>query len=392
MHFSRTALAGLLSMGLVLSPSHTHPAHAQSSVESAHSIDSLSSEVTNIDQHSSVLDPIALGPLAPVLFAENVFAAWGPLLQLLKIPIVEPEATHPPATAAPAQMRELRHIQDNVWQIEVYSPSMDRVITNDIILPPGGLENTQPRPTYYLLGGAGGGEDALWWDGGGASEFFRDKHVNVVSPRGAYGSMMSDWAQPHDTHGKYKWATYLTKELPQLIDSEFHGNGTDGIAGVSNSGGPALELATYDPRFKVAGSISGCPSTTGVVAQGFAWVSAAFYGTDPTRSFGPPWDPAWARHSPVLNLDQQKGRKTFVIVSRGGPADFDVDIEDSPLPALGLNERLDYWCSSYYAKQATAAGVDLDYYVLPEGRHTWGLFRRELAISWATVGPALGVE
>lgn len=385
MNFFRSALAGILSVGFILSPTHAQPAHAQA-------LDTMSSDIANIDQHSSAFDPIALGPLAPLLFADNIFAAWGQVLQQLRIPVLAPEATHPPATTAPAQLRELRHIHDNVWELKAYSPAMDRVITNDIILPPGGLENTQLRPTYYLLGGAGGGEDALWWDGGGASEFFRDKHVNVVSPRGAYGSMMSDWAQPHDTHGKYKWATYLTKELPQLIDAEFHGNGRDGIAGVSNSGGPALELATFDSRFKVAGSFSGCPSTTGVLAQSFAWASAAFYGTDPARSFGAPWDPAWAQHSPVLNLDQQRGRKTFVIVSRGGPADFDVDIEDSPLPALGLNERLDYWCSSYYSKQATAAGVDLDYYELPAGRHTWGLFRRELAISWATVGPALGVE
>lgn len=372
-------------MGLVFSTAHAQPAHAQA-------VDTLSSDVANFDQYATVLDPIATGPLAPLLFSENIFAAWGQLLQQFGSPVVDPEATHPPADAPPAQLRELKHIQDNVWKLKVYSPAMDRIITNDIILPPGGIENTQPRPTYYLLGGAGGGDDALWWDGGGASEFFRDKHVNVVSPRGAYGSMMSDWAQPHDTHGKYKWATYLTKELPQLIDAEFHGNGRDGIAGVSNSGGPALELATFDPRFKVAGSISGCPSTTGVLAQAFAWASAAFYGTDPARSFGPPWDPAWAQHSPILNLDQQRGRKTFVIVSRGGPADFDVDMEDSPLPALGLNERLDYWCSSFYAKTATKAGVDLDYYELPAGRHTWALFRRELAISWATVGPALGVE
>lgn len=385
MHFSRSALAGLLSVGLIFSPPHVQPAQAQAP-------HAMSSALANSDQYASAFDPIALGPLAPVLFSENVFAAWGHVLQQLKLPVVPPEATRPPATTAPAQLRELRHIQDNVWELKAYSPAMDRVITNDIILPAGGVENTQPRPTYYLLGGAGGGAEATWWDGGGASEFFRDKHVNVVSPRGAYGSMMSDWAQPHDTHGRYKWATYLTKELPQLIDAEFHGNGRDGIAGLSNSGGPALELATFDQRFKVAGSYSGCPSTTGVLAQGFAWVSAAYYGTDPARSFGAPWDPAWAQHSPVLNLDQQKGRKTFVIVSRGAPADFDVDIEDSPLPALGLNERLDYWCSAHYAKQATAAGVDLDYYELPAGRHTWGLFRRELAISWATVGPVLGVD
>ncbi|WP_230307964.1 alpha/beta hydrolase-fold protein [Corynebacterium guaraldiae] len=279
MKFFRSALAGILSAGLILSPALAQTAHAQA-------LDTMSSDAANIDQHSSALDPIALGPLAPLLFADNIFAAWAQVLQQLKVPVLAPDATRPPATAAPAQLRGLRHVQDNVWELKAYSPAMDRVITNDIILPPGGLENTQPRPSYYLLGGAGGGEDALWWDGGGASEFFRDKHVNVISPRGAYGSMMSDWAQPHDTHGKHKWATYLTKELPQLIDAEFHGNGRDGIAGLSNSGGPALELATFDPRFKVSGSFSGCPSTTGVLAQSFAWASAAFYGTDPARSFG----------------------------------------------------------------------------------------------------------
>ena len=197
MKFFRSALAGILSAGLILSPALAQTAHAQA-------LDTMSSDAANIDQHSSALDPIALGPLAPLLFADNIFAAWAQVLQQLKVPVLAPDATRPPATAAPAQLRGLRHVQDNVWELKAYSPAMDRVITNDIILPPGGLENTQPRPSYYLLGGAGGGEDALWWDGGGASEFFRDKHVNVISPRGAYGSMMSDWAQPHDTHGKYK--------------------------------------------------------------------------------------------------------------------------------------------------------------------------------------------
>ncbi|MDK7111347.1 hypothetical protein QP395_11235, partial [Corynebacterium amycolatum] len=74
----------------------------------------------------------------------------------MRIPVLAPEATRPPATTAPAQLRGLRHIHDNVWELKTYSPAMDRVITNDIILPPGGLENTRLRPTYYLLGGAGG--------------------------------------------------------------------------------------------------------------------------------------------------------------------------------------------------------------------------------------------
>lgn len=347
---------------------------------------------SNIDSHFTVLEPYATGPAAPMLFGDYAFAGVADILSKIGAPGLFPKATVPPAEAAPAQFRELRHIKDNVWELHAYSPSMDRVIVNDIILPPGGLENTAPRPTFYLLGGAGGGADQLWWDGGGASEFFKDKQINVVTPRGAFGSMMADWNEPHDTHGNYKWSTYLTKELPQLIDAQFHGTGRDAIAGVSNSGGPSLEMSTYDPRFVVAGSYSGCPSSTGVVGQAFAWVSVAWFGADPSHMWGPPWDPTWARHSPVLNLDSFRDKKLFVMASRGVPADFDIDIEDSPLQALGVNEQLDHWCTSYFVKQAQKKGLDVKFYDLPEGRHTWALFRRELIMSWETIGPALGVE
>ena len=97
--------------------------------------------------------------------------------------------TFPDPDAPPAEFVSLEHVRDNLWELTVYSPSMQRNITNDLVLPEGGTDNTAPRPTFYLLGGGG------WTGAGGAPDFFRDKLINVVTPRGAIGSQQADWAQ-----------------------------------------------------------------------------------------------------------------------------------------------------------------------------------------------------
>ncbi|UIZ93330.1 hypothetical protein JZY91_04625 [Corynebacterium sp. CNCTC7651] len=302
------------------------------------------------------------------------------------------DKTFPAADAAPAQFRSLTHIQDNVWSLTVYSPSMDKEIVNDIILPPGGPDNTQPRPTYYLLGGAGGGEKTPWWKDGGAAEFFAGKQVNVVTPKGSKGNHQADWMEEDPKLGTNKWTTYITKELPPLIDDMFHGTGKDAIAGLSMSGGPALRMAMLDDRFIAAGTYSSCPSTTGLVGQAFASSGTRFYKGDPKRMWGEPWNPAWAAHSAVLNVEGLKGKKVFLTASRGVPSDTDVEVEDSPKALLVPDEQLAYTCTLHFLSEARAAGVDVEFYEFEEGTHTYGLFRRELVASWETLGAALGVE
>lgn len=72
--------------------------------------------------------------------------------------------------------------------LEVYSPSMNKIVVNRIIRANG------PAPTLYLLAGIGGGEDGIsWWDNTGVRAFFADKHVNVVMPIGGRFSMYTDW-------------------------------------------------------------------------------------------------------------------------------------------------------------------------------------------------------
>ena len=149
------------------------------------------------------------GVLGNLLFGRYLFGGSSVAAEALGSSTVV-DRTFPDPDAPPAQFRKLEHLHDNMWVLTVYSPSMGREIENELILPAGGPDNTAPRPTYYLLGGAGGGEKTPWWKDGDASEFFADKHINVVTPRGSVGSQQADWADKDPSYGVYKWTTYLT--------------------------------------------------------------------------------------------------------------------------------------------------------------------------------------
>ncbi|MGX0630706.1 diacylglycerol O-acyltransferase / trehalose O-mycolyltransferase / mycolyltransferase Ag85 [Corynebacterium afermentans] len=338
-----------------------------------------------------LLGAMMSGMLGHLFFGRFVFEGSSRAAESLGSSTVV-DRTFPSPDAPPAQFRSLEHLQDNVWLLTVYSPSMGREIENELILPAGGPENTAPRPTFYLLGGAGGGVETPWWKDGGASEFFVDKHINVVTPRGSVGSQQADWAEEDAKLGVYKWTTYLTKELPPLIDEHFHGTGRDAIAGLSMSGGPALHIAAMEDRYVAAGTYSSCPSTTGLVGQAFAYGTVRVNKGDPANMWGRVWDRAWAEHSAVRNIDDLKDKTLFLTASRGLPSKWDVEVTDSPEPLLMPDEQLAYTCTLHFLSEARRKGLNPDWYEFEEGTHNYGLFRRELVASWATLGPALGVS
>ncbi|WIM68714.1 alpha/beta hydrolase-fold protein [Corynebacterium breve] len=378
------ALASALSLSVLVAPD----ALAQSSA-SGQPLGQSDASSAGVEASSLSSASLMEGPLGDLAFGTHVFGGSSGSSQALGSSTVDIADTFPDPNAPAAEFVSLVHERDNLWTLTVYSPSMQREITNDLVLPEGGPDNTTPRPTYYLLGGAGGGG---WTGAGGAPDFFKDKLINVVTPRGAVGSQQADWAHEDPEMGIYKWSTYLAKELPQLIDEMFYGNGTDGIGGMSMSGGPALHIATMDDRFKVAGTYSSCQSTTGVLGQPFASSTVRFYGGDPANMWGASSDPAWAEHSPMLNLEDMRGIKLFAAASRGVPTETDEEVKDSPMPALVVDEQFAYACSRAFVDNARDAGLDIDWYEFDEGTHNWGLFRRQLPETWKTIGPALGVE
>ena len=108
-------------------------------------------------------------------------------------------------------------------RITVHSEAMDRDIPLEVILP---ADTSAPRPTLYLLNGAGGGEDSATWEGRtDVLDFFADKNVNVVTPLEGAFSYYTDWQKDDPVLGRNKWQTFLTRELPPVIDAQFGTNG-----------------------------------------------------------------------------------------------------------------------------------------------------------------------
>lgn len=307
-------------------------------------------------------------------------------------------ATFPDANAPAGELLEIRHIENNVYEFDVYSPSMDRVVTNDILLPVTDgdpLENATPRPTFYLLLGADGASGGWsWYNSSQYQQFFADKQVNVVTPKGSVSSMQADWYENDPVTGNNKWSTYLTKELPPVVDAVFAGTGRDAIGGISMSGGPAINIASLAPeRFAAAASYSGCPATTGLVGGGYTSSAVWMNGGDPTRMWGWPGDAAWDAHSPVLNLDRLQSTALFVSAAQGLPGAVDNAPFSARLGVPSIMEGVSYACSANFAQRADEAGLDVEFYPRADGTHTWGIFEDAMRTSWhTTIGPALGVH
>lgn len=304
-------------------------------------------------------------------------------------------ATYPDTTGPIAELRDIRHIRGNLYEFDAYSPAMDRVVTNDLLLPQGGLENTEPRPTFYLMMGADGAAGGLsWYNSSNYEEFFQDKNVQVVTPKGSVSSMQANWYKDDPVNGRHQWTTYMVHELPKLVDEAFHGTGRDAIAGISMSGGPAIQLASFDTdRFAAAGSYSGCPSTSGIVGQIYTYISVLMNGGNPIRMWGWPGNPAWSAQSPVLNLDRLKNTALFVGAAWGVPGPIDASAGSSDRWGMPmLIEGSSYVCSNYFVRRAQSEGLNVDWYPAVYGTHTWPLFEKLMRESWSTIGPAIGVE
>ena len=221
-----------------------------------------------------------------------------------------------------------------VVELTVHSAAMGKAVT--VAVRPA-AERAAAAPVLYLLNGVdgGAGPSTGWRDGGNwltrtdAEDFFADKQVTVVMPIGGAGSYYADWQADDPVLGRQRWTTFLTRELPGVIDTEFHGNGVNAVAGVSMAGTAAFQLALAAPKlYRAVGSYSGCVSTSG--PQGHMMVNTVVSGQkgNPVNLWGRPGDPLWAANDPFLHADQLRGLALYV--SSGNGLAGGLDTVDGP--------------------------------------------------------------
>lgn len=302
---------------------------------------------------------------------------------------------------------------DNSFELEVYSPSMQRSIKVKVLTPP---DRSKPAPVLYVLNGAGGGEDsANWTDQSDIDSFFADKNVYVVIPQEGAFSYYSDWqnkapalAENLGNNGINMWQTFLTEELPPFMDaylgSDSAGtNGKHGLMGISSSGTSVLNLAIEAPDlYDAVGAFSGCAMTSDPIGQAFVNVVTAAGGADAANMWGPRGGPDWVAHDPYVNADKLPDIPMYISSGSGLPGvhdnlndpriDGNVGTLAGQMITGGAIEAATGTCTTLLKQKTDALGMDnIQYHFVP-GTHSWGYWQDDMHNSWPMFAKALNVQ
>ncbi|WP_036498156.1 MULTISPECIES: alpha/beta hydrolase [Nocardia] len=285
--------------------------------------------------------------------------------------------------------------------VTVHSASMAKDIEVQV---QRAADQTTPRPVLYLLLGAGGGIDgATWASRTDALNFLADKDVNVVTPIGGQFSYYTDWKHDDPFLGRNKWRTFLTEELPPLLDKFLNANGRNGIAGYSMSATTTLALAALTPGlYSAVGSYSGCAQTSDPMGQEFVRLTVNTWGWSNTDNmWGPTGDPEWVRNDPYVHAEGLRGKAIYIANGTGLPGPYDTYGGKYSLPGAwgfsnqivigGIIEAATNLCAHNMQTRLDSLGIPATYNFRPTGTHTWGYWQDDLEQSWPVLAGGLGL-
>ncbi|CAM2979207.1 alpha/beta hydrolase family protein [Skermania piniformis] len=266
------------------------------------------------------------------------------------------------------------------------SPAMQRIVEVQVLHPAGGGS----RPSLYLLDGIDSGADQnMWTMKTDVVQFFADKDVNVVLPVGGHATYYTDWQSHDPTLGLNRWETFLTEELPPLIDRQSNGNGTNAIAGLSMGGQAALTLASrHRNLYRGVGAFSACPDTRTPTARSFIRASVAAKGGNADNMWGTDANPDWAANDPITNAANLRGLAIYQSVGNGIPGPRDtLETATSLIGPLEVGANA---CTRTFDQRLQSLGIPAKFVYRPVGTHSWGYWQDDLHDSWSTLGPAIG--
>lgn len=317
------------------------------------------------------------------------------ILTLVCVPIAA-AATAPAAPGGAARLVSVRPLGGRQFEVLAYSAAMDRQIPLWVSHP------NAAAPALYLLNAVDGGESRDGWtDRTDAANFFADKNINVIVPLAGRGTYYADWEHDDPALGRNKWATFLARELPPLLNAAFKMTGRNAIAGLSMSATSALDLAIGAPGlYQAVGAYSGCPTTTGPLAQALVYAQLAVFGGNAGNMWGPPSDRAWADHDPILHADRLRGTRLYVSAGSGSPGLYDT--LNSPgvngnvtalidrLGVGGVMEAIVGQCTRPLVDRLRALGIPATVNLRPAGTHAWTYWQDDLHGSWPMFAAATG--
>lgn len=312
-------------------------------------------------------------------------------------PLPEAPAPAPPGAVA-ARITGERTLAGRAVELMVHSPAMGREIPVRV-LP--AADPAAPAPVLYLLNGiTGGGDGGNWFDRTDITGFFATEQVTAVNPIGGAGSYFTDWRADDPVLGRQRWTTFLTAELPPLIDARFHGSGAAALAGISMAAASVFQLALAAPgRYRALGSYSGCVRTSDPQGRAVVELVVRSNGGDPRNMWGPPQDPAWSANDPFLHAEALRGTALYISSGTGAPGPLDTmdgpGIGQRPGKLIdqlligGALETVAAGCTARLGERLQELGIPATVALRSDGTHSWGYWQRELHESWPIFAAAL---
>lgn len=315
--------------------------------------------------------------------------------------LADPVPATPPPAVDPAMTRtgllSIEQAGAGHERLSIASAAMRRIITVDVLRGSG----DGPRPVLYLLDGVDGDATSAWLTKGGAAEFFAGKPVDVVLTGGGTGSMYSDWMRQDAALGLNRWETFLTTELPPIVESLLRTDGRRAIAGVSMGAQAAMMLAQRHPGwYRAVAGMSGCYSTADPLGHAVTTITVASRGGNVENLWGPPSSPEWAAHDSLLHAERLRDTAIYLSAAAGLPTGADlVAIANSPTVAEALRtagggaalEAGARACTERFAGRLSELGIPATVEYTAEGMHTWPDFQAQLPRAWRVLAQALGV-
>jgi len=298
-----------------------------------------------------------------------------------------------PAGAASGSRVIDRYVDDpQQTTLLVHSAAMDRSVAVTVLTP---RDRSRPAPVLYLLNGAGGGEDSATWDARTTyKKYFADKNAYVVTPIGGAFSYYTDWQRDDPVLGRNKWQTFLTEELPPIIDEEFPTTGANALAGISMAGTSVLNLAIAAPGlYRSVAAFSGCARTSDPVGQQYIrMVVEDRGGANMVNMWGPLNGPGWRANDPYLNAEKLRGTNVYMTSGTGLPGPHEqlgdpgidgsaFDLVNQAVVGGGIEVAIDI-CTRQMVQRMRSLGLPVQVNLRPTGTHSWGYWQDDLYRTW----------
>ncbi|MEC3917498.1 alpha/beta hydrolase [Nocardia sp. CDC160] len=302
----------------------------------------------------------------------------------------------PVAHAESAHLDRIERVSDHELTIYVYSAAMDRVIPQDVLIPDGGSAG---RPIAYLLFGATlDDEDTVWQTKTDLLTFAPGTGITIVIPHGGGSTYYTDWQQDDPVLGRNKWKTFLTAELPPIIDAVLHPSGSNALVGLSMSGTSALALTEAAPDlYEAVGAFSSCPETSTPLGRSYVYLTTHVHGGGNVENmWGPIGSSAWTDNDPYLHAELLRGHTIYLSSGNGLPGRHDnlaeagsADVLQNQIIEGGAIEAATGQCTLRLATRLAELGIPATYRP-HQGTHSWGYWQDDLHDFWPIMAAAIG--